>query len=366
MKLARLLYLTFLCLFYSILWSHSSSLAGDITSVELKMWKDYTLQEKAFLRERWDAGGVDSVVEVLKDWDKIRPDRLWVASAWWITRKRNLFPQLERPSYAPESDKVCPLFTALAGNFTIVPVKEWKEYTKAEKKVLRVRWTSEKIKAVVDALTGMHIGFPVVRMPGFVARLNSASESSFDLRGIQIRDLVVGGLDLDSIYLQGANLRTMTWQGTKLRWAKLQGADLREAWFKKAHLVGAELQGADLTEAQLQDVDLPSANLKGANLQRVNLQDANLYTARFDSTYLWQVNLVTARNIRYIIWGDSLKSRYFIGEEIIADSTKIYEDFRKAEITYRDLKTLYKRELMDDVAMGFHYRENEVKTKASP
>jgi hypothetical protein len=40
--------------------------------------------------------------------------------------------------------------------------------------------------------------------------------------------------------------------------------------------------------------------------------------------------------------------------------------FLRAELTHRDLKALYRRELMDDIAMEFHFRENEVKTKGSP
>ncbi|MBI2487025.1 MAG: two pore domain potassium channel family protein [Deltaproteobacteria bacterium] len=59
---------------------------------------------------------------------------------------------------------------------------------------------------------------------------------------------------------------------------------------------------------------------------------------------------------------NTFQSPYFIGEEKRMSSD---EDFRNAELTYRDLKTFYEKELLYDVAKEFHYRENEVKTKGS-
>lgn len=143
------------------------------------------------------------------------------------------------------------------------------------------------------------------------------------------------------------------WDSANLGEANLQGADL---WH-------ANLRGANLRYAMLQGASLRYTMLQGVNLTSAKLQDADLFGAIFDSTYLWQVNLGEARNIRYIVWGDSINNRYIIGEEKEADSTKSDEDFCKAEITYRDLKAFYKRELMNDVAMEFHFRENQVITK---
>ena len=165
MKLARLFYLTFLCLFYCIVCSYSSTLASEITSVELKMWKDYTPEEKEFLQGRWKLGRVDSVVVVLKDWDKI----------------------------GPGSEKVCSLFEALAGNFTIVPAKEWKEYTQAEKNVLRLRWTDKKIGEVAHRLKFMD-WYIHARKPHILERDYVTEKQRLELeekpRSAKIADLV--------------------------------------------------------------------------------------------------------------------------------------------------------------------------------
>lgn len=364
-KLAKLVYLTILCLFYCILCSDTPALAGEITIVEIAMWEDYTHEEKDFLRGRWEMGRVDSVAEVLEGWNEI------LASAFYLDH--TLF-------YKHYSNRASSLFTALAGNFTIVPLKEWKEYSDGEKTVLEMRWTNEKVDSVVIALKERR------EMPEFVARLppivkphvnvyvDGPWETYLDLRRIQLQNHDLDSVHLLNTYLQGANLRGTSLQGAQLvgaklrggdlSWANLQGARLYGADLQGTYLNGAKLQGANLFSAELQGAFLYSTELQGANLQLANLQDADLYRASFDSTDLWLVNLGTAKNIRYIIWGDTSNSRYFIGEEMKADSTKIYGDFRKAEITYRDLKTLYKKELMDDVAMGFHFRESEVRTKS--
>lgn len=366
-KLAKLLYLTILCLFYCILCSHYPALAGEIKTVEIKMWEDYTEDEEKFLRARWDVGGVDSVVSVLERWGRISR-RQW------------------------GSAEICSLFSALAGDSAIVPLKEWKNYTDAEKAFLRTRWTKNKRDQVVDSLKeGKNI-------PDFVTKLPTGRDypprDGYDLRRIRLVRDTLQSVRLRAANLQGASFFESKLQDADLGYANLSGATFSGADLQGANLGGADLQGANLFRANLQDAYLGGANLKaaklrsaklqhanlsdadlegadmrytrlqGANLQRANLQDADLYRVRFDSTYLWQGNLQAAKNIRYIIWGDSLKSPYFIGEEIKADSTKTYEDFRKTEITYRDLKTLYKKELMDDVAMEFHFRENEVRTKS--
>jgi len=296
------------------------------------------------------------------------------------------------------------LSPALAEDTTFVPLKEWKDYTAEEKTILRERWTDEKVNAVVKAIKGEG------RMPGFVGKLPPYTH---DLRGIplakralrnaMLTNTNLQGADLLGAYLQGATLRDANLQGAFFAYASLQranlwfaklqgaglfaanlqGADLSKAGLDSAYLWSADLRGANLSNAGLDSADLLDANLQGAilwgaNLQRARLsranlrgtvlesaklQDADLFRATFDYTFLWLVNLGEAKNIRYIQWGDSINNRYVIGEEKQADSTKSDEAFRRAEITYRDLKTLYKKELMDDVAGEFHFRENHVITK---
>ena len=189
---------------------------------------------------------------------------------------------------------------------------------------------------------------------------------------------------LDSADLSYANLQCAcldrailcgdTMESTDLRHASFKNAELVGAWLRQSNLQYAHLRGANLRDALLWDANLQHSDLARANFQLSKLgdsylEDANLYHAVFDTTYLWRVNLENANNIRYIVWGDNIKPRYIIGEEIEAesqpDSIK-QESFQRAEITYRDLKTWYEKELLYDISEKFHYRENEVITKASP
>lgn len=282
------------------------------------------------------------------------------------------------------------LFTPLAAvNASSVMLKDWWEYTEREKKSLRDRWTEKQVEAIFTALKD---GKP---LPEFFPTQYTDQESLLsknDLRGITHFSQVLLNIDLCHICLQGAklmysnldsaNLTSTNLQGAVLEDVSMQGdtmemTDLRHAWLRNANLQGARMsrtniQDANLTganlrytwlwRANLQSADLTNAKLQHAQLGEANLESANLFQAVFDTTYLWLANLGTAKNIRYIIWGDTLKSRYYIGEEIKADSTKTYEDFSRAEITYRDLKSWYKKEQLDDIAAEFHYRENEVIT----
>ena len=68
------------------------------------------------------------------------------------------------------------------------------------------------------------------------------------LRGVSLR-----GLDLGRMDLSGADLREVDLRGARLRWCDLSGADLREA----------DLRGADLAYANLTDSDLRGATTQG-------------------------------------------------------------------------------------------------------
>lgn len=294
-----------------------------------------------------------------------------------------------------------PLLSILGAETVTVQLKLWTEYADEEKDALRLRWTPTQVEAVISALKADSA------LPDFVGKLPPPRQGAMafvdDLRGISLNGADLPNVDLSYKYLQGAdlfgvNLRggilTETdMQGVYLRGADLQGAKMDAANLQGASLESAKLQGADLPRAILRDANLAYANLEGADLsgadlrhaqvtnailrqanlrdikmpaaalREANLQEADLFQAVLDSTYLYQVQLGTAKNIRDVRWGDSLENRYFIGEEI---AMKTAEDFRRAEITYRDLKTLYRRELLDDIANEFHFRENEVITKSYP
>lgn len=252
---------------------------------------------------------------------------------------------------------ICSTFPALASDTTSVPLKDWHEYTDKEKEILRNRWTNGRVDAVVKAVLGQG------KMPEFVHRLPSVDgtrNSCADLRGIQLNEALLDGADLYYTYLQGALL-----QKAKLRHANLSYANMQGANIALAKLGGAILRFSDLRDTHAWKADFEQADLGGANLQRAylinaNFQDADLFETYFDSTYLCQVDLGEAKNIRYIVWGDSVNNRYVIGRE---KEIKTAQDFLMVENTYRDIKTWYQKELLNDIAAQFHYRENEVVTK---
>lgn len=292
------------------------------------------------------------------------------------------------------------LLTVTAVQAQSIPLASWADYSDSEKAALKNRWTPEQVDAVVAALVGGTV------LPEFVAKVPPAGGGMVfvdDLRGISLNGAELRRANLSYAYLQGADLFGAILQGADLTEANLDSANLRVTDLTGARLGRANLTGATLESAKMQDVDLTGADLRNANLssatmvhanltaanlraallanadlrqanmqncampqavmREADLQDADLFHARFDSTYLYQVQLGKARNIRDIRWGDSVYNRYFIGEEL---SLKTPEDFRRAEVTYRDLKMLYRRELLDDIANEFHYRENEVITSSYP
>ncbi len=260
--------------------------------------------------------------------------------------------------------------------------KDWGKCSEQERDSLRSRWTDEKIPKVVSALkTG-------TQLPDYVTKISVRNCSAgYDLRGIQLIDKNLDSVVLSHAYLDGANLTIShlilavfdssslnyaILQGANLQGADLQNANLKLAHLEKANLQGAylwyaNLQGANLQETILQGAKLWHANLQGAILRHTNLKEADLFTVRFDTTDLWLTNLGEAQNIRDIVWGDSHHDRYLIYGEIIGDTvTNVShreEAFRHAENSYRDLKSLYKKEGMEEVANEFNFRENEVKTK---
>jgi hypothetical protein len=282
-----------------------------------------------------------------------------------------------------------------------IPLKNWNEYSDGEKEALKSRWTSDQVDSVVAALKA---GQP---LPGFVEKLPPTHDGMMafvdDLRGISLNGAEIPNANLSYAYLQGADffgaiLKNADLTEADLEGAYLRGADLTDARLGRALLRGANLESARMINADLTDVELPGANLSTAILEHANLtsvrlreanltnaslkqanmqgcrlqkavmrgadlQDADMFQVVFDSTYLYQVQLGKARNIRDIRWGDSTDSRYIIGEELVM---KTPEDFRRAEVTYRDLKMLYRRELLDDIANEFNYRENEVVTGNYP
>jgi len=262
---------------------------------------------------------------------------------------------------------------ALAWDTTTVELKPWPEYSDKERRILLERWKPAEVDTVIQALKkGKELPKFIITLPFKESRF----VSGHDLRGIPLYERDLRNISLSYKHLQGADFYKADLQGVSFSGANLQGASFEEANLPDAVFSDADLSEANLSNAQLQRADFTGSNLKKARLKfahlehakliQTSLRDANLYWTTLDSTYLAGTKLDQAENIRFIIWGDKYRPRYVIAEEEIADLTKKQQDFLEAQVTYKYLKVLYKKELLDHVAIEFNYRENEVKTKIYP
>lgn len=110
------------------------------------------------------------------------------------------------------------------------------------------------------------------------------------VRVLYHRGLLSAGaaLDLDGVSLRGTDLADqrlpgIDLAGVDLRHARLAGCDLAGA-----RLAGADLEAADLRRADLRGADLAGARLQGARLQRADLREACLRGADIGGANLWQ------------------------------------------------------------------------------
>jgi hypothetical protein len=110
-----------------------------------------------------------------------------------------------------------------------------------------------------------------------IARVDAASLSGADLRGLKL-----GWADLDHADLSGADL-----SGADLGGADLSFADLTGACVRGADLVGANLRGASLEDTDLSGAILALARLEGADLRRASVMEARLRGCHFDETTQW-------------------------------------------------------------------------------
>jgi Pentapeptide repeats (8 copies) len=112
------------------------------------------------------------------------------------------------------------------------------------------------------------------------------------LPGVDLRGAHLQGADLSQADLRGAHLEGAQLQNARLNEAKLQGAFLDGAYLQQARLIQTQLQAASLTDAQMQKADLSGANLQtaslfGAQLQGANLHQTNLKGATVDDGIAW-------------------------------------------------------------------------------
>lgn len=113
----------------------------------------------------------------------------------------------------------------------------------------------------------------------------SEEERRTNLRGSDLREAILIGIDGRNLDMRDADLRD----------ACLQGADLRGARLQKADLSGADLSYALLDNAQLQEADLYGARLHGASLVNSNLTQSDLRRSVLEEADLSLAELAEAR-----------------------------------------------------------------------
>lgn len=126
-----------------------------------------------------------------------------------------------------------------------------------------------------------------------------------DLRGADMRDTYLRGINLEHADLQGAHLQYADLVEAQLSNANLWGAHLAHADFRKANLKSADLSWAELSDSHMQRSTLTEANLYGAQVRRVDLTSSDLqwtdFTgafitgSRLDSTNMFRSTLMRAQ-----------------------------------------------------------------------
>jgi uncharacterized protein YjbI with pentapeptide repeats len=147
-------------------------------------------------------------------------------------------------------------------------------------------WESENTLSLRgrDLVDAALLGLDLRRVDLSKVNLQGANLFDADLRGATLNVASLQSGTLDYAKLQGATLHGASLYGASLEGAHLQGADLRDAKLQGANLEGAHLQGANLSNADLRGAFLDEAYLQGANLK-----DAQLQGASFKDTVLWRV-----------------------------------------------------------------------------
>jgi hypothetical protein len=117
-------------------------------------------------------------------------------------------------------------------------------------------------------------------------------ESGGDLRGINLWNTYLPGIDLSGCDLRGAKFDYAVLNG-----ANLSGADLEDADLENAKLIGANLNGANLQHAELEGTNLTGADVRGANMWYSNPWCAIGLPihAQHDVNTLWADNFVNLR-----------------------------------------------------------------------
>ena len=111
------------------------------------------------------------------------------------------------------------------------------------------------------------------------------------LRGVNLSNANLKGVDLSHADLVGVNLQGANLEGANLDYANLTRSDLRGVNLQATVLSTTILQRASLSNANLQKSDLVGTQLQRANLNEANIQEARLIAVRLNDAVMWDVKL---------------------------------------------------------------------------
>ncbi len=107
-----------------------------------------------------------------------------------------------------------------------------------------------------------------------------------DLRGLNLSDLQLNGVDFSEAILAGVCLQRASLDDSNLTGANLEGADLAGAALNRATLAQANLSKCNLTGAALNEGDATEAVLAGSNLRKAAMNSAVFERAKMAQAIL--------------------------------------------------------------------------------
>ncbi|MET9637475.1 pentapeptide repeat-containing protein [Streptomyces virginiae] len=121
--------------------------------------------------------------------------------------------------------------------------------------------------------------------------LKGAVMYATDLTGASLTQTSLQGAQLPYAIMVGADLTRTDLRSARMQNAAANDAFLDQADLRNAHLVFANLRSASLTAADLRDARLYGADLRKADLKEANLSDADLEEANLSDADLEGANL---------------------------------------------------------------------------
>ena len=138
--------------------------------------------------------------------------------------------------------------------------------------------------------------------------LSKMDMSGANLRGANLTNTSLEGVDLTDADLTGAILDGAAMRDAELGGANLAGASLFGADLTSAHMPNANFEGADLRDTSMNGVVLLDANMTDANLMGADLSDAVMNRASLNGADLRNANLTSAALREVDLSGASLNN----------------------------------------------------------